>query len=118
MSYIVKHPIHRFLKDKETVSLTDIVNYYKITTADISFPVTSEEELKLLEEVALKTITFEPTEIPELEALVSRYGLDIILFAIDLVDPTEKLSPTNKIRGCIPDAETYISYVTDLDKNL
>jgi hypothetical protein len=96
---------------KESFTLQDLLEYYAISYYHGAFygNFATVQQMENLRNAAIKSApSWDDDQLANLENLVEKFGLEITLYAIDLVE-TNTYPSVNEIKSCIPDAENVLA---------
>jgi hypothetical protein len=102
---------HRTLLKVDTFSVQDLINYYALSFARENFygnSITSEQLEQYKERAIRAAPKWDEEDLQKLLDLVDQVGIEIVLYAIDLVD-SDGYPTVKEIRTCIPDAEAALA---------
>jgi hypothetical protein len=96
---------------KTEYTLENLLDYYALAFYPATFygSYTTTAQLELLKNKAIaEAPEWEDTEKEKLVSLVNKYGLEIVLYAIDLVD-SDTYPKVEQIKECVADAELTLA---------
>jgi hypothetical protein len=96
---------------KPAFTVKDLIEYYAVSFYNGSFygNFATVEQLEKLRQAAVKAAPeWEDYNLKQLLNTVEKYGLEVVLYAIDLVE-SNTYPTVSEIKSCIPDAEVILA---------